>query len=182
MAYSKSQKKATMKWDSANYDQIKFTVPKGEFKTKLKLAAQMTGISTRQFITDTLEKKMEETEMTITEKTLIAIENGKTYNAEELVFHTGGIVEYDGTKYILVRQASPDDVLEDMPCYLAPAVKIGDVVDEEGWCKRHYVVWKVWEDYDPENQGEDCACDWDEPYDVYESQTGQYNILTGEFF
>lgn len=184
MPYSKSQKKATMKWDSENYDQIKFTVPKGGFKTKLKLATQITGISTRQFITDTLEMRMEETEMTISEKTKIAIDkSGKTYNAEELVFQTGEIVEYEGERYILVRQASPDNALgEDTPCYTAPAIKIGDEVDDEGYCKRYTVAWKVLEDYDPEGQGEDCACDWDDPYDVWEVQAGQYNILTGEFF
>jgi hypothetical protein len=40
----------------------------------------------------------------------------------------------------------------------------------------------VLEDYDPEGQGEDCACDWNDPYEVFEVQAGQYNILTGEFF
>ncbi len=61
MAYSKSQKKATMKWDSAHYDQIKFTAPKG-FHDKLKSAALTKGISKRQFIIEALEKAIEEAE------------------------------------------------------------------------------------------------------------------------
>lgn len=122
--------------------------------------------------------------MIIDTKTRIAIDrSGKTYNAEELLFHTGEVVEYEGEKYILVRQASPDDALgEGVGCYSAPAVRIGDEVDEDGYCKRYTVAWKVLEDYDPEGQGEDCACDWDDPYDVFYLQTGEYNILTGEFF
>ena len=35
MAYSKSQRKATEKWEAQNYEQIRFTVPKG-FKARLQ--------------------------------------------------------------------------------------------------------------------------------------------------
>ena len=133
-----------------------------------------------------VEELMEDLEeiMTISEETKIAIDNsGKKYNAEELAYHTGEVVEYEGGKYILVRQESPDNVLgEGVGCYSAPAVKIGDEVDEDGYCKRYTVAWKVLEDYYPEGQGEDCACDWDDPYEVFYLQTGDYNILTGEFF
>ena len=133
-----------------------------------------------------VEELMEDLEeiMTISEETEMASDNsGKKYNAEELAYHTGEVVEYEGGKYILVRQASPDNVLgEGVGCYSAPAVKIGDEVDEDGYCKRYTVAWKVLEDYDPEGQGEDCACDWDDPYEVFYLQTGDYNILTGEFF
>ena len=59
MAYSKSQKKATMKWESENYDQIKCTAPKG-FNDKLKTAALTEGISKRQFIIETLSNAIEE--------------------------------------------------------------------------------------------------------------------------
>ena len=58
MAYSNAQKKATMKWDAENYDQIKFTAPKG-FNDKLKQTAELAGKSKRQFIIETLEKEME---------------------------------------------------------------------------------------------------------------------------
>ena len=59
MAYSKSQRKATEKWEAKNYDQIKFTAPKG-FNDKLKRTAELAGKSKRQFIIETLEKEMEE--------------------------------------------------------------------------------------------------------------------------
>ncbi len=59
MPYSKSQKKATMKWEKTNYEQIRFTAPKG-FKAKLDEAALTKGISKRQFIIETLEKAIEE--------------------------------------------------------------------------------------------------------------------------
>lgn len=122
--------------------------------------------------------------MIIDKDTKIAVDgSGKTYNAAELLYHTGEVVEYEGEKYILVRQASPDNVLgEGVPCYSAPAVRIGDEVDEDGYCKRYTVAWKVLEDYDPEGQGEDCACDWDDPYDVFPVQAGEYNIRTGQFY
>ena len=122
--------------------------------------------------------------MTINMETKIAIDgSGKTYNAAELLYHTGEVVEYEKEKYILVRQASPDNVLgEDTPCYSAPAIRIGDSVDTDGWVDRYTVVWKVLDDYDPEGQSEDCACDWDDPYDVFPVQSGQYNIAEGRFY
>ena len=133
-----------------------------------------------------VEELMEDLEeiMTISEETKIAIDNsGKKYNAEELAYHTGEVVGYEGERYILVRQASPDNALgEGVGCYSAPAVRIGDEVDEDGYCKRYTVAWKILNDYDPEGQGEDCACDWDDPYEVFDVQAGQYNIFTGEFF
>ena len=120
--------------------------------------------------------------MKINMETKIAIDDtGKTYNAKELFVHTGGVVEYEGEKYILVEQALPDDVLgKDTFCYTAPAVRVGDEIDEDGWCKRYYVVWKVLEDYDPEWGDGSLACDWDGPFDVYEYPIG-YNIVTGCF-
>jgi hypothetical protein len=57
MAYSKSQRKATEKWEAQNYEQIKFTVPKG-FKARLKESAERTGKSQRAFIIESLEKEM----------------------------------------------------------------------------------------------------------------------------
>lgn len=60
MAYSESQKKATMKWDAKNYDQIKFTAPKG-FNARLTEASKLAGKSKRQFIIEALEKEMGET-------------------------------------------------------------------------------------------------------------------------
>jgi predicted DNA-binding protein len=59
MAYSKSQRKATEKWEAQNYEQIKFTVPKG-FKARLTEASKLAGKSKRQFIIEALEKEMGE--------------------------------------------------------------------------------------------------------------------------
>ena len=59
MPYSKSQKNATQKWEAENYEQIRFTAPKG-FKAKLDSAALTLGISRRQFIIETLSKAIEE--------------------------------------------------------------------------------------------------------------------------
>ena len=59
MAYSKSQRKATEKWETQNYEQIRFTVPKG-FKARLKESAEQTGKSQRAFIIEALEKEMGE--------------------------------------------------------------------------------------------------------------------------
>ena len=60
MAYSKSQRKATEKWETQNYEQIRFTVPKG-FKARLKESAERTGKSQRAFIIEAIKMKMEET-------------------------------------------------------------------------------------------------------------------------
>ena len=58
MAYSKSQRKATEKWEAKSYDQIKFTALKG-FNDRLKQAAEFAGKSKRQFIIETLEKELD---------------------------------------------------------------------------------------------------------------------------
>lgn len=58
MTYSKAQAKATKKWEAENYEQIKFTAPKG-FKAMLKEAVKRTGAkSQRAFIIGALEKEM----------------------------------------------------------------------------------------------------------------------------
>ena len=57
MAYSKSQAKATKKWEAENYEQIKFTAPKG-FRSRLKESAKQAGKSQRAFIIGALKKEM----------------------------------------------------------------------------------------------------------------------------
>ena len=58
MAYSKSQRKATEKWEAKNYEQIRFTVPKG-FKARLQESVKRTGAkSQRAFIIQALEEAM----------------------------------------------------------------------------------------------------------------------------
>lgn len=57
MAYTKAQAKATQKWEAQNYEQVKFTAPKG-FKAMLKESARQAGKSQRAFIIGALEKEM----------------------------------------------------------------------------------------------------------------------------
>ena len=58
MPYSKSQRKATEKWEAKNYEQIRFTVPKG-FKARLQESVKRTGAkSQRAFIIQALEEAM----------------------------------------------------------------------------------------------------------------------------
>ena len=57
MAYSKSQRKATEKWEALHYEQIKFTAPKG-FNARLTEASKLVGKSKRKFIIEALEKEM----------------------------------------------------------------------------------------------------------------------------
>lgn len=57
MAYSEAQKKATLNWESKNYEQIRFTAPQG-FKERLKEASKKAGCSMRGYIISTLEEKM----------------------------------------------------------------------------------------------------------------------------
>ena len=59
MTYNESQKRATMRWDKENYEQIRFTAPKG-FKARLKEASRNAGSSMRGYIIRTLEEKMKE--------------------------------------------------------------------------------------------------------------------------
>ena len=57
MPYNKSQRKATEKWEAQNYEQIRFTAPKG-FKEQVKDASARSGKSMRKFIIEALEEKM----------------------------------------------------------------------------------------------------------------------------
>lgn len=59
MAYTKAQAKATQKWEAQNYEQVKFTAPKG-FRARLKESAKRAGKSQRAYIIEALEKEMGE--------------------------------------------------------------------------------------------------------------------------
>ncbi len=59
MAYTKAQAKATQKWEAQNYEQVKFTAPKG-FRARLKESAKRAGKSQRAYIIEALEKGMGE--------------------------------------------------------------------------------------------------------------------------
>lgn len=60
MTYSEAQKRATMKWEAQNYEQIRFTVPKG-MKQEIKDCAEAHGMKMRAFIIEAIKTKMEET-------------------------------------------------------------------------------------------------------------------------
>ncbi len=55
--YNEARKRASMKWDKANYDKIQITAPKG-FNAKLTEAAKAAGKSKRQYIIEVLEREM----------------------------------------------------------------------------------------------------------------------------
>lgn len=57
MAYTKAQAKATQKWEAQNYEQVKFTAPKG-FRARLKESAKRAGKSQRAYIIEALGKEM----------------------------------------------------------------------------------------------------------------------------
>ena len=58
MAYSESQKRATMKWDKENYDRVYLTVPKG-MKQEIDEVAKASGYdSMRSYIIDAIKEKM----------------------------------------------------------------------------------------------------------------------------
>ena len=57
MPYNKSQRRATEKWEAQNYEQIKFTAPKG-FKESIKEASAQSGMSMRKFIIEAIQDKM----------------------------------------------------------------------------------------------------------------------------
>lgn len=60
MAYSKAQAKATQKWEAQNYEQIRFTVPKG-MKQEIKDCAEAHGMKMRSFIIEAIKEKMNAT-------------------------------------------------------------------------------------------------------------------------
>lgn len=57
MAYSESQKRATMKWDKENYDRVYLTVPKG-MKQEIEEVAKAEGMSIRAYILEAINEKM----------------------------------------------------------------------------------------------------------------------------
>ena len=61
MAYSESQKRATMRWDKENYDRVYLTVPKG-MKQEIDEFAKANGYdSMRAFIIEAIKEKMSAT-------------------------------------------------------------------------------------------------------------------------
>lgn len=105
---------------------------------------------------------------------------------EEL--RNNGCYVVDGREYVLTEQASLTcDVLDCIDdnqyynsYYSARAICLEDIKDEDGYQKCYMVRWEITESYDPEWDGEDCACDWDSPAEIKEQ--GEYNTETGCYY
>lgn len=60
--YNEARKRASMRWDKANYDKVQFTAPKG-YNARLTEAAKAAGKSKRQYIIEALEEKTQKSKM-----------------------------------------------------------------------------------------------------------------------
>lgn len=93
----------------------------------------------------------------------------------------------DGREYILTEQPSyqsdPKPVINDWHYdnyYSARAICPNEKTDEYGYQKCYLVRWEILPTYDPETDGEDCACDWGEPKSV--TEFGEYNLETVHYY
>lgn len=98
-----------------------------------------------------------------------------------------GYFKIDGKEYILTEQATfqsnPIQALNDWAFnnyYSARVICPNDEIDEDGFQKCYLVRWEITESYDPEWDGEDCACDWESPSKV--SEHGEYSLETGRYY
>jgi len=82
-------------------------------------------------------------------------------------------VNYEGKTYTLIRGDACLTGTHENPYYEAYAICDTDTADEDGWQPGYTVKWEILEDYNPEEQEEEYACDWDEPMDVL--ATCEYN-------
>ncbi len=89
---------------------------------------------------------------------------------EKIEKENNGMVEKDGRNYILTQVAYRED-----GHYEAMAVCKQDIPDEEGWVPGYRVTWEIREDYNPELQEEEDACNWDEAESVEEE--GEYDLI-----
>lgn len=88
---------------------------------------------------------------------------------------TNTIIKYEGIDYRLIREAELTNH-QMRAVYEAPAIREGEVADEDGWQPAFTIRWEIInEECEPEN-----ACDWDCPDEVLES--GEYNPETGRYF
>lgn len=104
-------------------------------------------------------------------------------NIEEMK-QENGYFEINGREYILLAQAEfqsdPKRGLDDWDFdnyYSALAICPDDETDEDGYQKCYEVRWEILESYDPEYDGEDCACDWGSPSSV--KDFGEYSLEAG---
>lgn len=57
MPYSEAQKKASRKYNEANYDRLYITIEKGK-KDIIKKKAELEGISVNEFVVKSIEKNL----------------------------------------------------------------------------------------------------------------------------
>lgn len=87
-------------------------------------------------------------------------------------------ISYEGRNYTLIGDAILTNH-QFRAVYEAKAVETNSTPDAEGWQTAYTVRWEISEDYNPEYQEEDSACDWDSPDTVEES--GEYNHSDNRF-
>lgn len=85
----------------------------------------------------------------------------------------GGEVEFNGDTYLLTQEpyinggSYNGGVHYDSPVhYAACAVRLGDEIDENNEAPIYDMTWKLNPDYDPAQQEEADACDWEHPATV----------------
>ena len=85
----------------------------------------------------------------------------------------GGEVEFNGDTYLLTQEPYINGggynggVHYDSPVhYAACAVRLGDKIDENNEAPIYDMTWKLNPDYDPAQQEEADACDWEHPATV----------------
>lgn len=107
-------------------------------------------------------------------------------NIEEMK-QENGYIEINGREYILLAQAEfqsdPKPWIDGWffdNYYSALAICPDDETDEDGYQKCYKVRWEILDSYDPECDGEDCACDWDSPSSIKE--LGEYSLETGCYY
>lgn len=98
-----------------------------------------------------------------------------------------GYFEMNGREYVLTDQATfksdPINGLDGWEYdnyYSARAICPDDKPDEDGYQKCYLIRWEILESYDPENMGDDCACNWDLPAGIME--LGEYSLETGCYY
>lgn len=110
--------------------------------------------------------------------------NGNQDLVEVIAANNGDVDNYEGGRYILLKQAMPGDEYDaagqQIACFTAPAIRLGDYIDCCGKCPKYTVVWDVVDGYQNNDELDlSEACDWDEPRDVY--LNGLYDVQEGRY-
>ena len=105
----------------------------------------------------------------ITPKTIIMPYEDKTWKTVEKMAESngGGYIFLYGERHALLAQAHADGDV-----YTAPAVMLGDDIDPMDWtAPRYEIEWAINEGFNPNEEDESYACDWDRPIDIRENGT-----------